>query len=368
VPKRRAAPHNQIPTIRHGTLELRLGILCSAKIGPNVGRSGVVVASSAADAHRRRLTTPPRVHKNMLFALESAFGPGDAVEFYTSQKDHVVETLRAGATHVQHWANTAAYDLPDRFRRHSDRRAYRWMEREYGQRVRRAGRRAGLDEGDTRSPYTSWSKNRSVAERCARPGGVVLESNTGNRWFSVVSSPDLFREDEILIRGPVIGEGHVSVSEDTAEDARRALELARNSDALTDEAQQLLAICSVSTETEYWSGMLNVRELRDIAASRQRVQEDPKREAPRFRGFGELQAALSGLADNDSVRLTTIIFDEGSLRIYTDQSIEVMYGLVYAGIPGYSYWRKYVKGRQKIAYMVGYQDGVQGVPPREPDD
>lgn len=72
----------------------------------------------------------------MLSALESAVGPGDTVEVYTSQKSHVVETLVAGKTHVQKWADTAAYNLPQRFARHSHKRAYRWMEREYAQRMR----------------------------------------------------------------------------------------------------------------------------------------------------------------------------------------------------------------------------------------
>lgn len=71
----------------------------------------------------------------MLSALEAAFGPDDVVEVYTSQKSHAVEALRANATHVQAWANTAAYDRPDRFSRHAHKRAYRWMEREYAERV-----------------------------------------------------------------------------------------------------------------------------------------------------------------------------------------------------------------------------------------
>lgn len=66
----------------------------------------------------------------MLSALESAFGPGSDVEVYTNQKRRVVETLLAGDTHVQRWADTAAYDLPNRFSRNKHRRAYRWMERE----------------------------------------------------------------------------------------------------------------------------------------------------------------------------------------------------------------------------------------------
>jgi hypothetical protein len=64
-------------------------------------------------------------------ALDTAFGPGDTVEVYTSQKNRVLDTLRSGETHVQPWANTAAYDLPDRFRRHAHKRAYLWIAREY---------------------------------------------------------------------------------------------------------------------------------------------------------------------------------------------------------------------------------------------
>jgi len=50
-----------------------------------------------------------------------------------------METLVAGVMHVQKWADTAAYNLPDRFRRHAHKRAYRWMAREYAQRMHLPG-------------------------------------------------------------------------------------------------------------------------------------------------------------------------------------------------------------------------------------
>lgn len=158
------------------------------------------------------------------------------------------------------------------------------------------------------------------------------------------------------------------MSDNATEHARRALAVARSSDALSDEAQELLNICSLSAETKRSSGILNARELRDIAERRQRVQEDPKREAPRFRGFRELRSALLTVEDDSSVRVTIILFDAGALRIYTDIEIEVMYGLVYAAIPNYSYWRRYLKDRENIAYSIGYQDGLRHLPPRKQGD
>ena len=75
------------------------------------------------------------VLKHMLSAFASAFGPGDTVMAYTSQKSHVVETLRADATHVQKWADTAAYNLENKFARDCHQRAYRFMEREFTERM-----------------------------------------------------------------------------------------------------------------------------------------------------------------------------------------------------------------------------------------
>ena len=69
--------------------------------------------------------------------LEAAFGPGQTVQVYSSQEARVIETLRRGATHVQNWMDTAAYDLADRFRRRAHKRAYRWMEREFTKRIRK---------------------------------------------------------------------------------------------------------------------------------------------------------------------------------------------------------------------------------------
>jgi len=62
------------------------------------------------------------------------------------------------------------------------------------------------------SPYTSWTTERDVAEYHARsfgPGGVILilssagpEPNDAWAWER---SPDIFEEQEILLRGPRSG-------------------------------------------------------------------------------------------------------------------------------------------------------------------
>jgi len=58
------------------------------------------------------------------------------------------------------------------------------------------------------SPYTSWTFDRSIAESHADeygPGGVILmltfsAPEPGDKW-SWEGSPDLFDEDEVLLRG-----------------------------------------------------------------------------------------------------------------------------------------------------------------------
>lgn len=60
----------------------------------------------------------------------------------------------------------------------------------------------------SKSPYTSWTKSREIAEAHARwngPGGVLLsvemsEPTVGDTW-SWVESPDVYDEQEVLLRG-----------------------------------------------------------------------------------------------------------------------------------------------------------------------
>ena len=62
------------------------------------------------------------------------------------------------------------------------------------------------------SPYTSWTSERETAEYHARrfvPGGVILtlpssDAETHHPW-SWERSPDIFEEQEILLRGPRSG-------------------------------------------------------------------------------------------------------------------------------------------------------------------
>lgn len=59
------------------------------------------------------------------------------------------------------------------------------------------------------SPFTSWSREPSIAGRFAGEGGVVLRVPTGkpprDSSWKFEWSPDAYFEQEVLIRGPVIG-------------------------------------------------------------------------------------------------------------------------------------------------------------------
>ncbi len=58
----------------------------------------------------------------------------------------------------------------------------------------------------TDSPYTSWTRDPDVARRFAGPDGVVLRVPRGEGSpYKFEWSPDVYYEQEILIRGPVCG-------------------------------------------------------------------------------------------------------------------------------------------------------------------
>ncbi len=57
--------------------------------------------------------------------------------------------------------------------------------------------------GNTDSPYTSWTTNPKVADGYAGEKGAVLIVDLEDFEGSWEMSPDVFREDEILIKGAV---------------------------------------------------------------------------------------------------------------------------------------------------------------------
>lgn len=58
----------------------------------------------------------------------------------------------------------------------------------------------------TDSPYTSWTRDPDIARRFAGPDGVVLRVPRGEGSpYKFEWSPDVYYEQEILIRGPVCG-------------------------------------------------------------------------------------------------------------------------------------------------------------------
>lgn len=58
----------------------------------------------------------------------------------------------------------------------------------------------------TDSPYTSWTRDPDTARRFAGPDGVVLRVPRGEGSpYKFDWSPDVYYEQEILIRGPVCG-------------------------------------------------------------------------------------------------------------------------------------------------------------------
>ena len=58
----------------------------------------------------------------------------------------------------------------------------------------------------TDSPYTSWTRDPDIARGFAGPDGVVLRVPRGEGSpYKFEWSPDVYYEQEILIRGPVCG-------------------------------------------------------------------------------------------------------------------------------------------------------------------
>jgi RHS repeat-associated protein len=67
---------------------------------------------------------------------------------------------------------------------------------------------AGEPESLADSPFTSWTRDREIAEEFAGPDGVVLAISTGQPppgGGQFVWSPDEYLEQEVLVRGPVEG-------------------------------------------------------------------------------------------------------------------------------------------------------------------
>ena len=58
-------------------------------------------------------------------------------------------------------------------------------------------------QGETRSPYTSWTSDISVAQRFAGPDGVVLRVDA--RSVNIAGWSDEFDESEALVEGVVRG-------------------------------------------------------------------------------------------------------------------------------------------------------------------
>lgn len=62
------------------------------------------------------------------------------------------------------------------------------------------------NEGGTQSEFTSWMTDPKVAEGFANtqgPGGVVLKQSVDRK--SLIRSPDVYYERELLRQGPVSG-------------------------------------------------------------------------------------------------------------------------------------------------------------------
>jgi RHS repeat-associated protein len=59
------------------------------------------------------------------------------------------------------------------------------------------------NQWDTRSEFTSWTTNRQIAEMAAGKDGVVLEKQIPRS--AMIKSPDIFAENEVLLKGPVEG-------------------------------------------------------------------------------------------------------------------------------------------------------------------
>ncbi|MBN2249391.1 MAG: hypothetical protein JW682_03515 [Campylobacterales bacterium] len=57
------------------------------------------------------------------------------------------------------------------------------------------------EKGDTKSQFTSWTTDRNTAKRFSGRDGVILESKFTKE--QQITSPDNYRESEVLIQGTV---------------------------------------------------------------------------------------------------------------------------------------------------------------------
>ena len=59
------------------------------------------------------------------------------------------------------------------------------------------------NSGNTQSVFTSWTTDPGMAHAHAMPGGVVLKKTVPTS--SLIESPDIFNESEVLLEGIVSG-------------------------------------------------------------------------------------------------------------------------------------------------------------------
>jgi len=62
------------------------------------------------------------------------------------------------------------------------------------------------NDGDTKSIFTSWTRDRTVAERRAQESGIILEEEfpiPSNRFITYPYYDDSFCEEEVLVIGTV---------------------------------------------------------------------------------------------------------------------------------------------------------------------
>ena len=57
--------------------------------------------------------------------------------------------------------------------------------------------------GNTQSIFTSWTREKEIAERRAKKEGIILEKDFPTDENSLETTPDIYCEEEVLVRGIV---------------------------------------------------------------------------------------------------------------------------------------------------------------------
>lgn len=109
---------------------------------------------------------------------------------------------------------------------------------------------------------------------------------------------------------------------------------------------------------DFETAVAPAKEVLDIYSARARAEASTAKRGARFLGFGELLRRLAELPEQSKVAITFIPAQDYSLVLFSDTQFRHGYGLLKAYTPKAEFWNRYVKEREKLAYLRGTQDAI----------